>query len=250
MIKMLSQFQSDTLFEILLQAVLLIQTFYKTVYYLRMYDQIAQILIMGGLIVTEIAGYIIFMGVLLLCFCKQYTVMHLDVNDPTGAYSDIQSSFMKLMIQTYVSSSGDINIPALDTDMDERLTASPFYSTVLFGLNMLVWIAQQLIFGFSGVYFMGQVLQAYEKNYPQLRLLMYKNKAKFNNESFDILDMFIKQRNFKVICFAVDKELKFKYEAEWQGTAHRVIRSIREGEDSKALERNGDRDEVKKVQTK
>ena len=62
----------------------------------------------------------------------------------------------------------------------------------MFFLSMAVWLAQNMLFGFTGVYFIGQILQAYEKNYSKLRLMMYKAKAKFNNETFDILDMFVK----------------------------------------------------------
>lgn len=55
---------------------------------------------------------------------------------------------------------------------------------------------------------------------------MYKSKAKFNNESFDILDMFIKQRNFKVICFALDKNERSRFAMEWQGITHMIMQRI------------------------
>jgi len=45
-IKMLSQFQTDTTMEILLQGVLLYQCFYKVSYFIRIYDSYCFIMIM------------------------------------------------------------------------------------------------------------------------------------------------------------------------------------------------------------
>ena len=68
------------------------------------------------------------------------------------------------------------------------------------------------MFAFSGVFFLGMVNSAYEKHQPSLRMRLYKTKAQFNNESYDIIDMFKKQRNFKVICFATDKKMRNEYD--------------------------------------
>jgi hypothetical protein len=121
--------------------------------------------------------------------------------------------------------------------MSERVAQSDFFHWIIFSMNTLIWIMQQLLFGFAGVYFLGQVLQAYEKNYPKLRMMMYKSKAQFNNESFDIMDMFIKQRNFKVICFALDKKLKHQYDEEWQGLTHSMKTFQTRIEEDKAEQR-------------
>jgi hypothetical protein len=53
----------------------------------------------------------------------------------------------------------------------------------------------------------------YEKYTPLLPTHMYKTMAKFNNECYDIVDMIVPQRNFKVICFAIARgfERKFGY---------------------------------------
>jgi hypothetical protein len=40
-------------------------------------------------------------GMFVLAFTKQYTVMHLGINDPDGKYEDINSNFLKLVFQTY-----------------------------------------------------------------------------------------------------------------------------------------------------
>ena len=51
---------------------------------------------------------------------------------------------------------------------------------------------------------------------------MYKVKAQFNNETFDIMDIFLKQRTFKVICFAMDKRLKMESYEQWNGMSNAI----------------------------
>ena len=98
---MLSQFQTDTIFEIVLQAILLIQSFYKCIYFLSIYDQIAQIIILGTMIVKEVIGFVVFIAVLMVAFSMQATVLHMDINDPDGLYDDVPSKFVKQMLSTY-----------------------------------------------------------------------------------------------------------------------------------------------------
>ena len=90
-IKILSQFQTDTLFEIILQAVLLIQSFYKLFYFIRLFEKCAFIIVMAFLIFKEVFLYAIFIIVFTLAFCKQFTVMHMGINDPTGQYAELDS---------------------------------------------------------------------------------------------------------------------------------------------------------------
>ena len=66
------------------------------------------------------------------------------------------------------------------------------------------------------------VTQSYEKNYPRMVTLMYKTKAQFNDECYDIMDIFYQQTNFKVLLFSIDKNLRQKQDAEWQGTAYKA----------------------------
>merc|ERR1719218_197296 len=87
---------------------------------------------------------------------------------------------------------------------------------------MGIWMAQQAVFGFVGMLFVGQVLQGYEQNATKMRMYLYKTKAKFNEDSYAILDKFIKQRNFKVVCFQMDKEIKEKLDKEFQGVSKGV----------------------------
>lgn len=88
-IKMGSQFQTDTLFEIILQLVLLFQTFYKAFYFIRLWENCAFIILMGVEIVKDTAHFLVFMGILMVVFCQQFISMHMGVNDPTGKYDNL-----------------------------------------------------------------------------------------------------------------------------------------------------------------
>jgi len=48
-------------------------------------------------------------------------------------------------------------------------------------------------------------------------MLSYRSKAKFNKENYSILDQFFKQKEFKAIAFAVDKDLRKQRERKYEG---------------------------------
>lgn len=98
------------------------------------------------------------------------------------------------------------------------------------------------MFGFTGYYFFCQVFEAFEKYYPSMIMRMYKTRAQFNRESYDIMDMFLKQRNFKVICFAMDKRFRKEIESEWQGISHSIKQRIDDNEER----RDDEKEEAKK----
>ena len=47
-----------------------------------------------------------------------------------------------------------------------------------------------MLFGVAGTFFVGMVLQSYEKQYSKFPMYHYKIKARYNEENFQILDMF------------------------------------------------------------
>jgi hypothetical protein len=94
-IKMLSQFQTDTVLEILIQGVLLYQCFYKVNYFIRIYPSMCFILIMFGAIVSECASIAGFVVVTLFGFVKIYQLLHTGINDPSDEYAQIGSEFIK-----------------------------------------------------------------------------------------------------------------------------------------------------------
>lgn len=226
MIKMPSQFSTDTFPEIILQSVLLFQSFNKLFYFIRIYENINFIFTMAFLMVREIIPFLGLVMVLMLAYCKLYTLQHMSTNDPQ--FDTIQSPMLRYFIQTYKSNRGDVNVPALDDEMNKRVNESLFYNFMLSGLNLTVWVSQQCIFLLFGAMFTIQVLQAYERHYASMEKRMYRTKAQLNSESFDILDIFFKQNNFKVVCFAMDKQLRLKKEFQWRGVSNYINKGIME----------------------
>ena len=182
---------------------------------------------MCTLVVKDLFAFLVLALIIMVAITKQYTVMHFGVNDPTGEYSGISSTFLKLMVQTYKSNKGDVNVPSLDDDFITEYGEDGFYAHIMFFLNILVWVAQQGIFVFLGAQFFSGVYQSYEKWYPMMPVFMTKEKAKFNNECFDILDLFHKQPAFKVVAFAIAKNLKHQSTGQWLGMTHAIKTSVR-----------------------
>lgn len=52
----------------------------------------------------------------------------------------------------------------------------------------------------------------------------YKIKARYNEENFQILDMFQKARNFKVLFFSFDKEYKSIENTQWLGVSDSIMK--------------------------
>merc|ERR1711918_20063 len=114
------------------------------------------------------------------------------VNDPSGKYDELNSPFMRIMFQIYSSAAGDKNIPVLDETMSARSEGYPAYQQFLMYFIYLVYFLQQCMFTFAFFYYICMVWQSYEKNYPRLVTLVYKQKAQFNDECYDIMDIFYK----------------------------------------------------------
>lgn len=55
-----------------------------------------------------------------------------------------------------------------------------------------------------------------------MRMYLYRTKAKFNEDSYAILDKFIQQRQFKVVCFQMAKDIKEKMDKAFQGVSHGI----------------------------
>lgn len=204
-IKMKNQFQTDSMLEIFISSFLLFQSFYKMIYFLRIFEGFNNIYQISCLIVKDLLCLMLLSGMFILAFTKQYTVMHNGINDVDGEYASIDSTFLKLIIQTYKSTRGDFATPTLDTSMTTRTEDNFLYRDILLAMNLMVSLLQEATFVVLGAVFFAQIIQFYEKYTPQLPTYMYKTMAKFNNECYDIVDMFVPQRNFKVVCFAIKK---------------------------------------------
>jgi hypothetical protein len=152
-IKMLSQFQTDSTMEILLQGVLLYQCFYKLAYFVRIYDAPCFIMTMLTVIASEAFAYVCFVLVSLFGFVKIYQLLHTGINDPGNEYEQIKSEFIQRSIQAYKNAAGEVTAPNLDDIMSARLEGNPMTYVLMFSFVIFIWICQQLFFGMSGTFF-------------------------------------------------------------------------------------------------
>lgn len=96
--KLLSQFNSDSFFEILLSAGILFLSINKMLYFVRIYDGINEMLTMIQCIIGEILPFASTSILLIFALSKIYHVLHMGVNDPDGYYKNIDSNLMKLFM--------------------------------------------------------------------------------------------------------------------------------------------------------
>lgn len=190
--KMVTQFQSNSIFEIFLESFIIVQAFYKIIYYVRIYDSFLFLITMVTKIFADIIPFVIFVFVALMGFCKIFQVLQMGINDPEHEMAQIKSPMLKLIFQTYQSTQGRKVAPVLNSDMNDRLADSPGMEMFMLILVTIIWLACNSFFAFFGTTFMAQVYQAYEKFMPKMKMYGYRAKARFNEENFQILDLFNK----------------------------------------------------------
>lgn len=220
--RMLNNFGEVSTMISILNGCLLVISLYKLMYFARVFAGISFVLQICTNIAMEIVPFVGFVGVVLLVFTQAYMIAHMGINDPTGEYKEVSSPFMKMLLQVYKSTSGQKNTPTIDDEQMDKLDGNAIGTAMTQATLMGIWIAQQAVFGFVGMLFVGQVLQGYEQNATKMRMYLYRTKAKFNEDSYAILDKFLTQRNFKVVCFQMDKEIKEKLDKEFQGVSKGV----------------------------
>lgn len=158
----------------------------------------------------------------MMSICMQYTSLHISVNDPKGQYEQIESTFTKLMVQMYRSNKGDVNVPKLNDDMQNRVKDTPAIANFMLGLNLSVWTFQQIVFIMVGGIFTWRIMVAYEKFSKNMPNRIYQTKAQLNAENFDIMENIWAERKYKVICFSFDKKLKWDVYNEWNGQVNSI----------------------------
>lgn len=95
--KMVTQFQSNSIFELFLESFIILQAFYKIIYFVRIYDSFLYLVQMSGLILRDIIPFVSFLFMALLGFCKIFQVMQAGINDPDHELSQINSPMLKMM---------------------------------------------------------------------------------------------------------------------------------------------------------
>ena len=89
---------------------------------------------------------------------------------------------MRLFMQTVKQSTGDKTPPMIDPDMKKRLSGSAEQGVFMFFLTF-VWSLQQVFAGVLSIAAIAIVTSSYEKNSQGLRVLLFRAKAKFNEEN-------------------------------------------------------------------
>ena len=98
----------------------------------------------------------------------------------------------KMMFQTYQETQGTKVAPILSPGLSDRLADDAAVEMFMLLLITGVWLLSNSFFTFFGTTFIAQVYQAYEKYMPKMRMYGYRAKARFNEENFQILDLFVK----------------------------------------------------------
>jgi hypothetical protein len=110
--KMWNQFNSDTLFEIMLQGILLFQCFYKVMYFIRIYESIAFILSILTNIVHESIPFVLFLMTILIGFVKINAIFHVGYDDPTNGQIENDLSLRSFIV--FMNTQGEITPPQLE----------------------------------------------------------------------------------------------------------------------------------------
>jgi len=114
--KMYNQFETDSTFEIALQAIIIFQSFFKVFYYLRIFETFHFILTMAFQVAREVAPFMVFTISMMIGFAKMYQLLNAGVNDPDGVYDNVKSEFFITMFETYVAAKGKAKPPIVNTD--------------------------------------------------------------------------------------------------------------------------------------
>lgn len=123
------------------------------IYFLRIYESFNFLIQLSVLLIRDLYPFAILSLFIMLSFTKQYTLMHFGINDPSDTYKNIDSQFLKLMIQTYKSNMGEVNVPVLDEEFVKNYGGDTFYANLIFMFNLFFWILQQALFIFLGTKF-------------------------------------------------------------------------------------------------
>jgi hypothetical protein len=85
--KLVTQFSSDSGFEIFLSSVILFLSIYKVLYFVRIYERCSLLLIQITGVTKDLMTFMAVGFALLFCLAKIYQVLHMGVNDPNKQYA-------------------------------------------------------------------------------------------------------------------------------------------------------------------
>lgn len=150
------------------------------------------ILNMSYRLVTMLVHFFIFIGFTFLFLCKIEQSLGFGVHDPDHEFKDIPNKALRLMFQDYRSANGQKVIPTLDSKLSDSLDNAPFFFWMMMILVTIFWIFQNGFFLYYITHFMALLFHGYEETYPKMMMYAYRSKARFNEENFPVLQMFIR----------------------------------------------------------
>lgn len=112
--KMVTQFEGDNLASMYIQAVIIIQCFYKSFYFLRIYDCYMFILNMSYHLLGMLIPFFVFITFCFIGLCKVQQSIGVGVHDPDHEFKDIPNHSLRLMFQNYRSANGQKQVPFLN----------------------------------------------------------------------------------------------------------------------------------------
>lgn len=171
----------------------------------------------------EAMSFVLFLMCILIGFVKINAIFHVGYEDPSNGQLESDLSLRSFIV--FMNTQGEITAPYLFSDMYDRFYDQHFMLFMIFLFITAMFIVQQLLFGLAGTFFIALVSQSYERQLSEFPNYQYKIKARFNEENFQILDMFQTQKSFKVLFFSFDKDLKSDDESKWLGATHAIKKS-------------------------
>jgi len=84
--------------EITLQSVIILQSFWKCLYYIRIYDRYLELVTIASSIFVDTIPYLCMVSVALFGFMKISQVIEMGINDESDEYKQYTSPVIKLMI--------------------------------------------------------------------------------------------------------------------------------------------------------
>jgi len=194
--------------------------------------------------------FFVFIAFAFIYLCKCEQSLGFGVHDPDHEYRDIPNASLRLMFQDYRSANGQKVIPSLNDKLQADLANAPFFFVMMLVFVTIFWVFQNLFFLYYITHFMSAVFHGYEETYPHMMMISYRAKARFNEENFPVLQMFMQQKTFKTICFAIDKHQIVEIDNEYEGVVRMGQKWAIKREGQRLLKKREDDEELAKLMRK
>jgi len=134
--KTISQFSTDSFPEMVMQAILLFQSFYKVFYFIRIYESMCFIITLSIKCGMEVFPFAIFTITIMLAFSKIFQILHGNVDNPDLDF--IQNDYVRLLVATYQNTyGGEKQVMQIDEEYKKSLNGNESQESVVWILVLL-----------------------------------------------------------------------------------------------------------------